>query len=145
LARRDGMGNVARRDFLKAATAAAAAAPLVGRARGAAAPPRIGSIAYSPVPDYPILPKPYWQVRITDAFWKEKIDTNARVTIPFEVEKLTESERGQGSNVLEAAILSLKTHPNSALQAQVEARVQEIRRADARGNSGFEVAATYYM
>ncbi|MGH9419415.1 MAG: beta-L-arabinofuranosidase domain-containing protein, partial [Thermoanaerobaculia bacterium] len=49
---------------------------------------------------------------------------------------------------LEAAILSLTTHPNPALQAQVDARIRAIADAPGSGrndgNSGFEVAATYY-
>jgi hypothetical protein len=46
--------------------------------------------------------------------------------------------------VLEAAILSLRTHPNPRLQALVDARIQEIAATEPRGNGDFEVAATYY-
>src|SRR5215471_2966206 len=142
------VGKIARRDFLKAASAAAAAAPLVA-ARAGATPPartdaRIGDTAYTPVADYPIHAKPYHEVTLTDAFWKRKVDTNAGVTIPFEVQKLNESERGVSGNVLEAVILSLKTHPDPKLQAILDARVQQIKQAEARGNNGFEVAVTYY-
>ena len=142
------MGNVARRDFLKAAAAAAAVAPLV--VPGAAAKPgaradiRIGDASYTPVPDYPIQPNLYSEVTLTDTFWKPKVAANAEVTIPFEVQKLSEIERGVNGNVLEAVILSLKTHPDPKLQAMLDARVQQAKQAEARGNSGFEVAATYY-
>jgi DUF1680 family protein len=134
--------KVARRDFLKAA----AAAPLIaGAAKSAArADAKIGDTSYTPVPDYPIQPKPYYEVTLTDSFWKKKVTTNAEVTIPFEVQKLSESERGVSGNVLEAVILSLKTHPDSKLQAMLDARVQQIEQSEARGNNGFEVAATYF-
>jgi DUF1680 family protein len=146
------MSYIARRDFLKVAGAAACVAATEGGVADAAAQStpagrpadvRIGSPAYKPIADYPIQPKRYSEVTITDTFWKPKIDTNAAVTIPFEVKKLSEAER-LGGNVLEAAILSLVTHPNPELQAQVEARVQELKRSPGTGNNGFEVAAAYY-
>jgi DUF1680 family protein len=46
--------------------------------------------------------------------------------------------------VLEAAILSLESRPDATLQAQVDAAVARLAQAPDRGNSGFEVAATYY-
>ena len=152
------MGNIARRDFLRIAPAAAGAVAYIAGANGetvadadrqAKAAPRpadvrLSGTAYTPLPDYPIQPKRYFEVSITDTFWKPKITTNAEMTIPFEVQKLDETARGFGGNVLEAAILSLKTHPNPQLQAQVDARVQQMKEAQGGGNSGFEVAATYY-
>src|SRR5262249_55870190 len=58
----------------------------------------------------------------------------------------TEGGRGRGlsGNVLEAAILSLKTHPNAELQRVVGARVDALKSERWNGNNGFEVAATYY-
>lgn len=152
------MGNIARRDFLKIAPAAAGAVAYIAGANGETvadadrqaktaprpADVRLSGTAYTPIPDYPIQPKRYFEVTITDAFWNPKIATNAEVTIPFEVQKLDETARGFGGNVLEAAILSLKTHPNPQLQTQVDARVQQMKEAQGGGNSGFEVAATYY-
>jgi DUF1680 family protein len=146
------MRNVGRRDFLKAVpvaagamTAAAAARPEPGsRSAAETARPRITDAAYSPVADYPIRPTPFFNVTITDRFWKGKIDTNAEVTIPFEVRKLTETRRGLSGNVLEAAILSLKTHPNPLLQAIVDARIAQLKKERWNGNNGFEVAAAYY-
>src|SRR6185295_15764856 len=103
------MGTIARRDFLKAASVAAGAVPLVAAAkRGAGADVRIAGTSYTPIQDYPIRPKPHSEVTIADRFWKPKIETNAKVTIPFEVEKLSETGRGFAGNVLEAAMLSLK-------------------------------------
>jgi hypothetical protein len=115
-----------RRDFLKAAPAAvgfAVSRPLV--AGRLARDVRVLAAAYAPA-DYPIRAQPYSAVTLTDRFWQPKVATNARVTIPFEVEKLSELEDGFRGNVLEAAILSLKTHPNPDLEARVEARVAQL-------------------
>jgi len=140
------MANIARRDFLKAASVAAGAMTyLAADAKELVADvPRISDAAYAPIADYPIRPTPYHDVAIADAFWKRKIDTNVDVTIPLEVRKLTEMERRLSGNVLEAAILSLKTHRNPRLQAAVDARVDQLKRERWDGNGGFEVAAAYY-
>jgi DUF1680 family protein len=151
------MRDIGRRDFLKAAPAAAGAlafaagaddlagqsvpSATAGQTNGA----RIGDAAYTAVPDYPRRAIPYFDVTVTDRFWKRKIDTNAGVSIPLEVRKLTETPRGLTGNVLEAAILSLRTHPNPQLQAAVDERIGELRRERWSGNSGFEVAAAYYL
>jgi hypothetical protein len=106
---------------------------------------RISGVGYHAVPDYPIQPKRYSDVAITDGFWKPRIDVNAHVTIPFEVQKLSGGGgRGFGGGVLEAAILSLRTHPDPALQAQVEARIKAMTQAPGNGNNGFEIAATWF-
>jgi len=148
------MSRVARRDFLKTVPAAAgvnlAGGAVIDAAAQTKAPRpadvRLSGTAYQPVPDYPIRPKPYFEVKLTDAFWKPKVATNAEVTIPFEMQKAGETGRGLSRNVLEAAMLSLKTHPDPQLQAQVEARVRQLTEAQTGGNSnsGFEAAATYY-
>ena len=134
-----------RRDFLKAAPAAvglAVSRPLVaGRLPQNA---RVSGAAFRPA-DYPIRAQPYSAVTLTDRFWQPKVATNARVTIPFEVEKLSQLEDGFRGNVLEAAMLSLKTHPNPELEALVEARVAQLKTPRARTNTGFEVAATRYF
>ena len=142
------MANIARREFLKAASVATGTVGLTAAIRPAtslhADDVRISSAAYMPVPDYPIRPQPYFDVKLNDTFWKPKVATNAAVTIPFEVQKLSEAERRLSGNVLEAAILSLKTDPNPALQAQVDAAIEELKKTPASGNAGFEVAATLY-
>src|SRR5262245_41171954 len=133
-----------RRDFLKAAPAAAAvAAYLPGHSAAAQSPPAavtISSGSYTPGKDYPIQPTRYSEVRITDTFWKPKIATNAAVTIPFQIQK--SDGRGLSGNVLEAAILSLATHPNPELQRQVDARVSDIASSGMNGNRSFEAAVT---
>jgi len=58
---------------------------------------------------------------------------------------------GLSGNVLEAAIYSLQTHPDSALQAHVDARVRELaqgrpeREGSVPSNGGFEVAVAWYQ
>ena len=148
------MRTIDRREFLKAAPTGLAtyvAAASAGLEIAAAQPgpsPTIGAAAYTPVADYPIQPKRCSEVTITDGFWKPKIASNAEVTIPLEVDKLADTPAGFAGNVLEAAIVSLTTHPNPALQSQVDARIRAIAGAPPGGrndgNSGFEVAATYY-
>lgn len=143
-----------RRGFLKAAHAAAGLMTWFEQEHSAGAAPvgekltsadiKISSMPYAPVADYPIQPKRHWEVIMKDSFWKPKIDANAKVTIPFEVQKLSGSSRGLNGGVLEASILSLKTHPDAQLQATVDARVQALKQAPLGGNSGFEIAATYY-
>jgi DUF1680 family protein len=133
--------TIARREFLKVTSAAAGAAAL-SRAFGVSE----GAEAAVARTDYPIQPQRFSDVRLTDTFWKPKVDLNAAVTIPIEVHKFIDGEREFGGNILEAAILSLKTHPNAALQALVDAQIRASAQsgASARGNGGFEVAATLY-
>ena len=103
----------------------------------------ISSARYTPA-DYPITPQTYSKVTLTDTFWRTKVERNAAVTIPFELNKFASSDRTLSGGILEAAILSLGVRPDPAMQAQVDARVAEILRRPSRGNSGFEIAATYY-
>src|SRR5919109_3210272 len=89
--------QIARRDFLKTASAAgvfAHAAIMQGRALADAGrqPRRPGDVrisgtSYSPVAGYPIQPKRFSEVVIHDSFWKPRIRTNAEVTIPFQARK----------------------------------------------------------
>jgi hypothetical protein len=139
--------NMPRREFLKSASIAAALATAV-REAGAQTPRpvrdvRISSEPYTPVRDYPIHGVRYSDVRLTDDFWKPKVDLNASVTLPQLVKRNT-SGRGFGGNVLEAAMLSVKTHPDPVLKSAVDARVTALAQSPATGNGGFEVAATYF-
>jgi hypothetical protein len=143
--------RVNRRDFLKAASATSGALACVGLradpiARAAAVAPKITDRNFRPIADYPIQPKGFSDVTLEDAFWQPKVALNASVTIPFEVRKLADTPRGLTSNVLEAAMLSLKTHPDPVLQAHVDAAVEAALAGKDRrdGNSSFEVAVTCY-
>ena len=143
------MGKIPRRVFLKTAPLAAGilADTVAYSARTKASDVPISGTPYNPVADYPIRAKPHAEVILKDAFWKPKVDLNARVTIPFEVQKLNpEGARlGFNNNVLEAAILSLETHPDAALQAKVDARIEALKQSRDRGNAGFEVAVAQYQ
>jgi hypothetical protein len=141
-----------RRDFLKAAPAAAsllaaAVQPQPPAPRPAGAYPKIGGVSYVPR-DYPIRAVPFAAVTLADAFWRPKVETNAAVTIPQLAERVRDPGDGLTGNTLEAAIHSLQTHPDPALRARVEARVRELTRAMAErarpSNAGFEVAAAWH-
>ena len=134
------MSILDRRDFLKIAPAAAgiAAGALTAQAQSQqSSSPAIGSARYSPIRDYPIQPRRHWDVALSDSFWKPRVATNAAVTIPFQIGKSAGTARGLSGNVLEAAILSLKTHPDPKLQAQVDAAVQQLLQKPRAGNGGF--------
>jgi len=145
--------RIARRDFLKAAPAAAsllAVGVQLPEAPPAPAPtyPEIGAAQYSPA-DYPIQAKRFTEVTVTDSFWKPKITTNAETTIPFEAQRSGVPGSGLSGNVLEAAIYSLETHPDDALRALVRERVAALSRGEGsrRGsldNEGFEVAVAWF-
>jgi len=144
---------VARRDFLKAAPAAASLLAAGMHLPESVVPPestypQIGAQPYTPVADYPIRAKRFSEVTVSDAFWKPKITTNAEVTIPFEAKRTGAPGGGLNGNVLEAAIHSLETHPDASLDAQVRARVAAIARGESgrrqQGNDGFEVAVAWY-
>lgn len=51
--------------------------------------------------DYPIKPVPFTQVQVTDAFWMPRLQTNARVTIPYIFEQCR--KYGRIDNFLRAA------------------------------------------
>ena len=141
------MTDIPRRAFLKTAPAAAGGLALARRLSAEAQPSgtvRISSVTYRPVRDYPIVATRHSDVTLRDAFWKPKVALNAAVTIPSYVRSVTERGRTLNGNVLEAAILSLQTHPDPALQAQVESRITAMKGTRATGNNTFEVAATYY-
>jgi DUF1680 family protein len=140
---------ISRRDFLKtapiAAGAVAATSSIALSATQSPSSVLIGKASYRPTPDSAIQPQRYFDVTLTDGFWKPKVDVNASVTIPFEVQKRADGGgRGFGGGVLEAAMLSLRTHPNPALQAQVDARVRAMAQSAPSGNGTFEIAATYF-
>src|SRR5262245_51441457 len=146
--------NVARRDFLKAAPAAASLLALtIQRPTPALQPeppyPEIGGEPYTPVTDYPIRAKRFSEVSIDDAFWKPKLATNADVTIPLQAQGTGTPEDGLTGNVLQAAIYSRQTHPDAKLQAQVEARIQRLRQTMTERqrlrNDDFEVAVAWYQ
>lgn len=134
-----------RRDIL--AGAAALALPLPKRQSSGparAAEVTLSGVAYAPR-EYPIRAVPFAAVRLRDSFWQPRVARNAAVTIPFEFQKAADRGRRVNYNVLQAAIYSLQTHPDAALERLVERRVEEIRKERGaeprRTNELFEVAA----
>jgi DUF1680 family protein len=152
--------QVHRRDFVKSVSAAVGALaygsssslPSQTEERRAAttvsAPaPAISDAEYVPS-SYPIQAKPFQEVTLTDSFWRPKMKRNAEVTIPFEIQKFQEREHPISTNVLEAAIYSLKTYPDPTLHDQVEASVKTMAMEQHAGkvprNEMFEVSSAYY-
>ncbi len=141
--------HIPRRQFLKSAPVAGAMAwaasrdaPRAERAPASATP---SPILRAPEGRYPIQPKDYSEVTLTDAFWRPRVTKNAEVTIPFEVRKREQNGTPLDGGVFEAAILSLHTHPDPWLQERVDARVHDLSTREARrSNREFEIASTYY-
>ncbi len=101
-------------------------------------------VAQSPPPsrDYPIRPVPFTDVRFDAGFWASKLEVNRAVTIPTimrqneKTGRIANFARASGRatgdyegrrfndtdvyKVLEAASYSLKTHPDPALEHQVD-------------------------
>ena len=128
--------RVHRRDFLKSMSAAVGALaygsapgpPSDAEERHApmmvpAPAPVISGAEYTPS-SYPIQAKPFQEVTLSDSFWRPKMKRNAEVTIPFEVPKFQEREHAISANVLEAAIYSFQTYPDTTLQSQVEGSIK---------------------
>ncbi|HEX6463331.1 MAG TPA: beta-L-arabinofuranosidase domain-containing protein [Vicinamibacterales bacterium] len=113
--------------------------------------------AATPTKDYPIRAVPLTSVRITDAFWAPKRETNRTVTIPHIMEqneltgrvdnflkaakKKPGAYQGQRYNdtdvykVIEAASWSLATHPDPALDKKLDDLIAII--AAAREPDGY--------
>lgn len=147
--------RIPRRQFLKSAPAAGAfayaGAERLADLAGAERPGHVDGLAlWGPSQDlqrdYPIRPKAHAEVTLRDDFWRPGVDRNARVTIPFEVRK-QDGERMTGlrGGVVEAAMLSLETHPDPWLQEQVEEWVRQTLAGEVRpSNREFEIAATWF-
>ncbi|MEX1182034.1 MAG: beta-L-arabinofuranosidase domain-containing protein [Gemmatimonadota bacterium] len=141
--------GIPRRDFLKVAPAAGVAAYATAAAGAVSASPSRARPQPGASPltaAYALRATRYSEVTLRDEFWRPKVERNAAVTIPFEVRKRVQSERALSGGVLEAAILSLATRPDAALQRAVDARVREIAAAaPTRSNREFEIAATHFL
>jgi DUF1680 family protein len=154
-----------------------AAFPTIGRAR-VPLPPREGagggseSPTGNPLPalplrgggassDYPVRPVPFTAVKIDDAFWSPRIETNRTVTIPFDFRKCEETGRidnfvkaahqmpgkyeGYAFNdsdvfkVMEGAAYSLALHPDPELDAYLDGLIAKV--AAAQEPDGYLYAA----
>ncbi len=101
--------------------------------------------------DYPFQPVPFTQVRIQDAFWRKRIETNRGVTIPYDFQKCEETGRianfdkaagkldgphtGLQFNdsdvfkVIEGAAYALQVQPDPALEAYIDGIITRIAAA----------------
>ena len=100
---------------------------------------------------YPFQPVPFTQVKVQDDFWLPRIETNRRVTIPYDFQKCEETGRidnflkaaGQmpGPHVglhfnnsdvykiIEGAAYSLQVHPDPELEAYIDGVIEKIAAA----------------
>ncbi len=104
--------------------------------------------------DYPVKPVPFTAVRLTDSFWAPRIETNRKVTIPFAFQKSEETGRIDNFiraakalrgepfenhkyppypfddsdlfKVIEGASYTLSVHPDSQLDAYLDALIEKI-------------------
>lgn len=99
--------------------------------------------------DYPITPVPFTAVAITDQFWKSRLDTNTKVTIPFAFQQCEATgrlrnfrvagglEEGTFSSkypfddsdvfkIIEGAAYSLHNSPDPALDAYLDTLIRWI-------------------
>jgi uncharacterized protein len=107
--------------------------------------------------DYPVQPVPFTAVRLDDAFWAPKIETNRQVSIPFafqqceisgrvdNFERAARALRGEPLTdrkppgypfddtdlykVIEGASYSLSVHPDPKLEAYVDSMIAKIAAA----------------
>jgi DUF1680 family protein len=101
--------------------------------------------------DYPITPVPFTKVKVTDAFWLPRIETNRAVTIPFLFKKNEETgrldnfaiasgllqgkyrgERYNDTDVykpIEGASYSLMVHPDPELERALDSMIVKIAAA----------------
>jgi hypothetical protein len=107
--------------------------------------------------DYPITPVPPTSVQVGNGFWEERIETNRKVTIPYDFQKCEETGRianfaiaaGQidGKHqgfwfndsdvfkVIEGAAASLALHPDPVLEKYLDELIEKI--ADAQHADGY--------
>lgn len=101
--------------------------------------------------DYPIRPVPFTAVRVTDAFWAPRLETNRRVTIPYDFAKCEETGRidnfakagglmpgkfrgifyddSDVFKVIEGASYSLALHPDPQLDKYLDGLIAKIAAA----------------
>lgn len=98
--------------------------------------------------DYPITPVPFTKVKIIDSFWKPRLETNRKVTIPYDFEKCEETKRIQNFEIaagmkegdfvgirfndsdvfkiMEGAAYSLANHPDPELEKYLDDLIAKV-------------------
>lgn len=115
------------------------------------------SIIAQEMNDYPITPISFTKVKIHDNFWKPRIETNRKVTLPYEFEKCEETKRIQNFEIaagmkegdfigirfndsdvfkiMEGAAYSLANHPDPELEKYLDELIAKV--AGAREDDGY--------
>jgi len=102
--------------------------------------------------DYPVQPVPFTDVRITDEFWSPRLETNRKVTIPYDFKKCEETGRMENFDVasgrkegvfqgkfgfndtdvykvIEGASYSLRLYPDAELEKYLDLLIAKIATA----------------
>ena len=107
--------------------------------------------------NYPITPVPFTNVKINDGFWKPRLETNRKVTIPYDFKKCEETKRIQNFEIaagikegkfvgirfndsdvfkiMEGAAYSLANHPDPELDRYLDELVEKV--AGAQEDDGY--------
>ena len=107
--------------------------------------------------DYPITPVSFTKVDINDSFWKPRLETNRKVTIPYDFEKCEETKRIQNFEIaaglkegdfvgiryndsdvfkiMEGAAYSLANHPDPELEKYLDELIAKV--AGAQEDDGY--------
>lgn len=107
--------------------------------------------------DYPITPVSFTKVKINDSFWKPRLETNRKVTIPYDFEKCEETKRIQNFEIaagmksgdfvgirfndsdvfkiMEGAAYSLANHPDAELEKYLDDLIAKV--AGAQEEDGY--------
>ncbi len=97
--------------------------------------------------DYPVRPVPFTRVRVNDAFWAPKIETNRAVTVPFALKK--NEETGRVDNFRKAAGLMKGTFQGKRYNdsdighQEVEIGLSKLYRAT--GNRAYLDLAKFFL
>ena len=69
---------------------------------------------------------PFTQVKITDAFWKPRLENNRSVTIPTQLAAYAEKGRLPSAKLIEAVAYTLATHPDPQLKDKIETVIDKM-------------------
>ena len=125
------MGTLHRRKFLKAGAAAGLAAltdpgRCLGLDPGTGRFTAVDALPTPPWPegDYAVQPVPLEAVRITDAFWRPRLEANRAVSIGYCFDRFEEDSGFSVSKLIEGAAYMLSERPDPELEAYVDRRIE---------------------
>lgn len=127
------MSSVDRRRFLKAGAAAGLAAltrseGVAGRTPGNRLSGLLESFVNPPWPegDYDLRSVPLESVRITDAFWRPRMEANRTVSVGYCFEKFEGDDGFSVSKLIEGAAYMLAETPDTTLESYVDGRIEGL-------------------